>query len=226
MTKGGIIIEWGIEGRWCQTEYTLNISCIALAGGKGSRLGRNKVAEIIGNESLLGRVASCLSYFEGDIIIVKAEEQSLPPLIDYPRLKIVNDIYPGKGPLGGVFTGLSKSTSLYNLVVAGDMPFLNRDLLQYMVKVCDGFDLVVPRLGALIEPLHAVYSRNCLAPIRRLLKQGNLQISLLISMLKVRYVEAKEIDRFDPEHLSFFNINTGADLETAREIAKKKHDKC
>jgi molybdopterin-guanine dinucleotide biosynthesis protein A len=80
---------------------------------------------------------------------------------------------------------------------------------------------VVPRLDGLVEPLHAVYSKSCLAPIERLLKQGNMEVRVLFDLVRVRYVESDEIDRFDPEHLSFFNINTEADLERARQIAMR-----
>lgn len=205
----------------------MEISSIALAGGRGSRLGRDKLLEFIGTESLIHRVVSCLSTFNGEIIIVKAENQSLPAF-DYPKLKIVADIYPDKGPLGGLYTGLVESGSLYNLVVAGDMPFLSRALLSYMIELTDGFDLVVPRLGEMVEPLHAIYSKSCLSPIRHLLTNNELRVSQLLTMLKVRYVEAYEIDRFDPERLSFFNINTEADVERAKYIASrsKSHDKC
>jgi len=197
----------------------LGISCIVLAGGKGLRLGRDKIVETVGNISLLERVVVHLSLFSCDIIIVTASKQSLPQFIGYPKLRIVADTYPGKGPLGGIYTGLVASDSLYNLVVAGDMPFLNQALLRYMIQLCDDFDLVVPRLGSMIEPLHAVYSKDCLAPIENLFKQGNLKVSHLLTLVKVRYVEAEEINQFDPKHLSFFNINTKADLKIAQELA-------
>jgi molybdopterin-guanine dinucleotide biosynthesis protein A len=199
----------------------LDVSCIVLAGGKGLRLGRDKVQEIIGDRNLLQRVLSQLSSFNNDIIVVTAGEKSLSQLIGYPRFRIVADTYPGKGALGGIYTGLAASNSLYNLVVACDMPFLNQALLRYMVQVSPGFDLVVPRVGNLIEPLHAVYSKSCQAPIERLLNQGEIRVRALFGLVKVRYVEADEIDRFDPKHLSFFNINTEADLETAQRLAKE-----
>jgi len=197
----------------------LGISCIVLAGGKGLRLGRDKIVETVGNISLLERVISYLSLFSRDIIIVTASMQSLPQFTAYPKLKIVADTYPGKGPLGGIYTGLVASDSRYNLVVAGDMPFLNQALLHYMIQLCDDFDLVVPRLGSMVEPLHAVYSKGCLAPIENLFKQGNLKVSDLLTLVRVRYVEAEEINQFDPKHLSFFNINTEADLKIAQELA-------
>jgi len=108
------------------------------------------------------------------------------------------------------------------------MPFLNQGLVDYMMQISDGFDLVVPRLGDMIEPLHAVYSKGCSAPIGCLLKQDILSIRELFTLVRVRYVEATEIDRFDPEHLSFFNVNTEADLEMAREVLRGdiSYDKC
>jgi molybdopterin-guanine dinucleotide biosynthesis protein A len=206
----------------------LDISCIVLAGGKGLRLGRNKILETFDNTSLLERALSNLSFLDSDIIIVTANRQSLPQFVVSLMRRVVADIYPGKGPLGGIYTGLVASNSFYNLVVASDMPFLNRALLRHMIQLADGFDLILPRLGTKVEPLHAVYSKGCLSPIERMLKQGNLSISQLFPRVRVRYVEAEEIDRFDPGHLSFFNINTEADLEKAKELARREvdHDKC
>jgi len=198
----------------------LDISCIVLAGGKGLRLGRNKVLESVGNRSLLERVITSISLLKCDIIIVTASGQSFPQLTGYPELRIATDIYPGKGALGGIYTGLVASNSFYNLIVSCDMPFLNQALLRYMIQLSPGFDAVVPRLGNMVEPLHAVYSKSCLTSIEQLIKQGNLKVSDVLPLVRVRYVEAEEINMFDPEHLSLFNINTEADLEKARELEK------
>ena len=100
------------------------------------------------------------------------------------------------------------------------MPFLNQALLSYMIEVSDGFDFVLPHINNQFEPLHAVYSKNCIAPIEFILKQGRKVIIELFNFVKVRYIEAEEVDRFDPQHLSFFNINTKEDLELARKIAR------
>lgn len=200
--------------------YFTDKSFIVLAGGKGARLGRYKALETINHESLIQRVVSSLSFFNSDIIVVIAKGQHLPQFTSYPKLRIVADAYAGRGPLVGIYTGLLASASRYNLVVACDMPFLNPDLLGYMLKISAGFDMVIPRLGNLVEPLHAVYSKGCLSAIEQLLKEGNYTTDRLPSLVKVRHVEAEEIDRFDPEHLSFFNINTEADLEAARRLVK------
>jgi molybdopterin-guanine dinucleotide biosynthesis protein A len=134
----------------------------------------------------------------------------------------VVDLYPGKGSLIGIYTGLVHSANFLNLAVACDMPFLNLDLLRYMVNISPGFDVVIPRIGDQMEPLHAVYSRNCLGPMEKLIKQGNLKVTGFFDSVKVKYIEKEELDRFDPERLSFFNINTEADLERARILAAQE----
>jgi molybdopterin-guanine dinucleotide biosynthesis protein A len=199
----------------------LDIGCIVLAGGKGLRLGRDKVLEVVGGSNLLQRVVFRLSSFNSNIIVVVANGKALPQLTGYAGLRIVTDIYPGKGALGGIHAGLTASNRQYNLVVAGDMPFLNQALLQYMVQLSPGFDLVVPRRGDWVEPLHAVYSKDCLTPIERLLEQGETRVRALFSLVKVRYIEGDEISQFDPQQLSFFNVNTEADLERAQRLAKE-----
>ncbi len=198
----------------------METSCIVLAGGKSLRLGYNKVLETVSNRSLLQLVVSGVASLGSEVIIVATSKQIVPQSIDYSMLKVVTDIYPGKGPLGGIYTGLTTSTSFYNLVVASDMPFLNQTLLRYMIQLAANFDLVVPRVGNLVEPLQAVYAKSCLAPIKRMIKQDKLSVSQLFRLVKTRYVETEEIERFDPKHLSFFNVNTKADLKRARELVR------
>ncbi len=199
----------------------MEIGCIVLAGGKGLRLGRDKALETVDGQSLLHRVVTQLSSFSNEIIIVTAKGRSLPQFFQNPSFRIVADAYPGRGALVGLATGLAASKARYNIAVACDMPFLNPALLRYMLGLAAGFDLVVPRLNDMVEPLHAVYAKSCLAPIERLLEQKNARINALFGLVKVRYVEADEIDRFDPRRLSFFNVNTGADLEKAQQLAEE-----
>ena len=197
----------------------MDICCIILAGGKSLRLGHDKITERVGNRTLLEKVISRIDSLSKDIVIVTAEERNFKEFADNPKVKTVSDILPGRGSLGGIYTGLVKSESFYSLVIAADMPFLNRDLLTYMMEVADGFDYVIPRIGTFFEPLHSIYSKNCISPIETLINNNRRVIIELFDFVKVRYVEAEEIDRFDPEHLSFFNINTMEDLELARKIA-------
>jgi molybdopterin-guanine dinucleotide biosynthesis protein A len=202
----------------------LEISCVVLAGGKSTRLGRDKVLEKIGNKSLLEQVISRTESLSKEIIIVTAKERTFTHLESREKIKIVSDIFPGQGSLGGIYTGLVKSSSFYNLVLAADMPFVNGSLLKYMMGIAEGFDFTVPRIDGLFEPLHAIYSKACISPIETILSQGKKTIIELFNYVKVRFVEAEEIDRFDPHHLSFFNINTPAELEMAKKIGREDTD--
>ena len=136
--------------------------------------------------------------------------------------KVIVDIYPGKGALGGIYTGLASADSFYSLVVGCDMPFLNRDLLCYLIDLAPNFDVVVPRIDDMLEPLHAVYSRDCLAPIKELIDKDRLGVSQLFNLVKTRYVGKDEIAKFDPRCSSFFNINTLDDLRKAKDLIGQK----
>lgn len=198
----------------------MEISCIVLAGGEGLRLGRNKALATVGGTSLFQRVLLSIGFLNSEIIVVTGIKRPFTDFAGYPNLRIVTDIYPGKGPLGGIYTGMLASETPYNLVVACDMPFLKQRLLGYMIQLAAGFDIVVPRVGKMVEPLHAVYSERCISFLEDMVKQDNLSVNHLFGRMKVRYLEADEIDRFDPGHLSFFNVNTEADLKTAQQLAK------
>jgi molybdopterin-guanine dinucleotide biosynthesis protein A len=196
----------------------LEISGIILAGGKSLRLGHDKILEIVGATSLLELVISRVEPLCKNIVIVTAKERTFSQLANRPNLKVVSDIFPGQGSLGGIYTGLVESGSFYNLIVAADMPFLNESLLRRMIEVCDGFDFTLPRIDRMYEPLHAIYSRDCIPPMESLIQKGEKTIIKLFEYVKVNFLDVEEIDRYDPQHQSFFNINTKDDLELARKI--------
>lgn len=199
----------------------MGLSSIVLAGGRSSRFGRNKLLETIGGKSIIERVINRLATLSREVIIVTAHGEEIPCPSD-SKMKTIADVYPGKGPLVGIYSGLIACSNSRAIVVGADMPFLDVKLLRYMSQLSHAFDVVVPRVKDKLEPLCAIYSKNCLGSIEELLKQNELRINKLFDMVKVRYVEEEEIDKFDPEHLSFFNINTRADLERARQIALQR----
>lgn len=209
----------------------MNATSIVLAGGASQRLGRNKASEKVGDESLIQRVVNSLVPFSTEILVVVARNQAPPPFFSTVPTRVVSDVYPGKGALGGIYTGLKYSVSWHNVVVACDMPFLNSDFLAYMVEVLNSYDMAIPRIGENVEPLHAVYTRGCMSPMDDLLRQDKLAVAALLKIVKVRFITEAEIDRFDPNHVSFLNINTESDLIKAREMVKQHRsepsdDKC
>ena len=206
-------------------DYTFNllvcimkIAAIVLAGGKSRRLGRNKALETIGGKSLVEYVAERLRPLTNQLLIVTSQEQLDRPVAS--KAEILVDLYPGKGPLGGIYTGLLASRSSHSIVVACDMPFLNVRLLRYMVELSGDFDAVVPRLGeGILEPLHAIYSKSCLNIMKTQLERNQLGVISFFSAVRIRYVERAECQRLDPQLLSFFNINYQSDLERAIALA-------
>ncbi|UCE41814.1 MAG: molybdenum cofactor guanylyltransferase [Candidatus Aminicenantes bacterium] len=195
-------------------------SCIILAGGKSSRMARDKAFVTVGGESLLQRVINAVDPIAGNTIVVAAKGQTLPLPSGRQNMKVVADIFPNKGVLGGLYTGLAASKSFYNLVVACDMPFLNQNFLRPLLQIANGYDAVIPRLGNMIEPLHAVYTKDCLGILAGLFEHDNLKVRDAFPLLRVRYLGAAEIEGLDPRRLSLFNVNTEFDLEKAREMEK------
>ncbi len=182
------------------------------------RLGREKALERIGEQQLIEKVVGSLYPISQEVLVVTSREQFNNIASIHLGARIVVDLYPGKASFGGIYTGLLSASALHGLVVACDMPFLNSALLHYLVKLAPGFDVVIPRINDKIEPLHAVYSKGCLDSIKQLLDKDVLQITQLLPLVKTRYVDEDEVDRYDPEHLSFFNINTRSDLLEAEKI--------
>jgi len=197
------------------------MTSIVLAGGRSLRLGRSKALQAIQGKSLIQWVVDRLAMLSTEIIIVTARGEAIP-CSSAVRMKTVADIYPAKGTLVGIHSGLIASSSSRAIVVGCDMPFLSVSLLEYMTQTLADSDVALPRIGEMVEPLCAVYSKNCLVPIQMLLERNELRISRLLGMVKVRYIEEDEIDRFDPQHLSFRNINSEADLDRARRLAAKE----
>jgi molybdopterin-guanine dinucleotide biosynthesis protein A len=193
------------------------VSGIVLAGGQSSRLGMDKSFVNASGQPLIEHIVAKLTRLSDDVIIVT----NSPETYSHLEAELVGDIYPGKGSLGGIYSGLRAATNAHSLVVACDMPFLDLNLLRYMILLACGHDVVIPRIGEFLEPLHAIYSKSCLEPIDRLLARGGLKIIDFFPEVRVRYVEESEVDIFDPQHLSFFNVNTPSDLVKMKKLARK-----
>ena len=196
-----------------------DVAGIVLAGGLSRRLGRDKAIEPIGGEPLIRRVIRRLSAVAPRIVVVVNSEERGRALPLPPECAAAVDIYPDAGSLGGIFTGLSAADCDWGIVVACDMPFLNADLLSAMFAARAGCDAVVPTLDGRPEPTHALYSKACLPHIERRLQAGDLKIARFFDDVNARYFAREEVDALDPERLSFFNVNTSADLDRALALA-------
>ena len=196
----------------------MGVSAIVLAGGLSRRLGRDKAVEPFDGEPLISRVIGRLAKLATETVVVVNSEARAAELPLPAATRTAVDIYPDSGSLGGIFTGLSAASNDWGFVVACDMPFLNSALVSHMLSLRKDCDAVVPVLDGYPEPTHAAYSNACLPHIERRLEAGQLKIAGFFDDVRVRCVTEDQIDGFDPQHLSFFNINRPEDLERARAL--------
>ena len=178
------------------------------AGGKSSRMGTDKSFVPFLGRPMIEVVRERVEGLGDELILIT----NTPEPYAYLGLPMFSDDYPDTGPLGGIYTAIRHARNQHVLIVACDMPWLNRPLLEYMIGLRETADVVVPRWDKFPEPLHAVYSQACLEPIREKLAAGMLKITAFYGRVSVRFVERPEIERFDPQGRSFVNVNTPDDL--------------
>jgi len=186
-----------------------DVAGVILAGGKSLRYGTNKAFVEVEGIPLIERVFKVMDTLFEEVILIT----NTPNLYSYLDRPMFEDIYKGKGPMGGLLTALSVLFPRPGFIVACDMPTLNADLIRHMVTAAEGFDIVVPMIGHRFEALHALYGPACLAPVKQLVSQNTLQIIRLFEHVSVRYVKEDELRRFDPQLASFFNINSPLEVE-------------
>ena len=131
------------------------------AGGKSTRMGRDKSFVPFEGQPMIEVVRDRVAALGDELILITNN----PEPYAYLNLPAYGDIYPDCGPLGGIHSALANAASPYVLMVACDMPWLNRDLLEYLISLRKTADIIVPRLDKFPEPLHAIYSKVCLDPI-------------------------------------------------------------
>jgi len=187
-------------------------SAVILAGGKGRRMGgRNKALLDFGGEKLIERVYRILKPIFDEVLISANDAETY----EFLGAPIVSDIYENGGSLAGIHAGLLRSRSESCFFAACDMPFVNAELVRYLGRFANDYDLVLPVSGNGLEPLHAFYSRNCVPHIERQLDDGNLKVIDFYDKVRMRRVTTDEIRGCDPDELSYFNINTQEKYEIA-----------
>jgi molybdopterin-guanine dinucleotide biosynthesis protein A len=189
------------------------VTVAIMAGGKSSRMGTDKSFVPILGRPMIEVVQERVAGLGDELLLITNSVESYA----YLGLPMYGDVYPEHGSLGGIYTALHYAAHPHTLVVACDMPWLNRPLLAHMLEQRHRADIVVPRWEKYPEPLHAVYSKVCLAPIEASLTAGQLKITSFFGRVKLHFVERETITRFDPQGRSFANVNTPDDLRQAQE---------
>ncbi len=209
-------------------------SVVINAGGKSARMGSDKAFADLGGKPMIERIIEQTAGLGEQIIIANDKER-------YSQfgLPVVSDLLPDKGALGGLYTAIHTISQPYAIVLACDMPLVNRPLLEYMMGLAPEFDAVVPHIipnhtlpldlrglkdragleeKPEAEPFRAIYGKTCLEPIRKALEAGRMRMVSFYGDIKLRWVEENEIKQYDPELLTFKNCNTPEELQEVREI--------
>jgi molybdopterin-guanine dinucleotide biosynthesis protein A len=190
-----------------------NGSAVILIGGKSSRMGSPKALLRFDGEPLIVHLARKLSKLFTDLVVVAAPGQDLPPL----QAKIVRDEIAYQGPVGGIYYGLRASAAEFSFVTSCDVPFLESRLVAHLTSLIDGHDAVAPYWENRFQPLCGVYRRTVLPHLKAQLDRGELRPIYLYDKVRTRKVDEAELRRFDPEGLSFFNMNSPQDYELAQQ---------
>ena len=188
-----------------------NASAVILAGGKSSRMGRPKALLPFDGEPLIVHAVRRLESLFSEIIVVAAAEQELPPL----PARLVRDQVAYQGPVAGIYYGLQEARGAIGFVISCDVPFLNLRFISYLLSQISDYDVVVPYWEERFQPLFAVYRREVAPLLKDQLERGELRPISLYKKVRTREVAPDEIRRFDPEGLSFLNMNTPEDYQAA-----------
>ena len=192
------------------------VTGVALAGGRSARMGRDKAQVVLHGMTLLERAMAPLLQVCHEVMVVTSPEGLAIQQSAARGARLICDVEPGRGPLGGLYSGLRAAATEYVLLVGCDTPFLQPALLRAVVQASVGREAALPLLDGVPQPLHGVYSRRCLPAIEALLASGRPGLRDLLPKIDVRYMEKDEVEAVDPRLLSFFNVNSEAELEQAR----------
>jgi molybdopterin-guanine dinucleotide biosynthesis protein A len=189
------------------------MSAAILAGGRAARFGgRDKSAIVVDGRTILERQIDAIRPLTDDILIVGAAA--------HPAARSIADRVVECGPLGGLDAALAAARDESVIVLACDMPFVTSDFLAHLVDVAahecsagaEPVLAVVPRTERGYHPLCAVYRRAAAGSVARRLAERRLKMTDLLATLRVRVVEAAEIERFGDRHRLLANVNTPSDL--------------
>lgn len=187
----------------------INASFLVLAGGKSRRMGRDKACLMFEGKSLLERaIEGAKGLGVTEIYISGQAEGRYSP----GGMEILRDEYLGCGPLAGIYAGLCRASEDRLMVVPCDVPFLNYSLFLEMALYTQGVSVVVPSDGTHLQPLVAIYTKNCIPFIRDMLDQGKCRIIDLYEMVPVAYFPVEK------DEITFFNVNSPEDYERALRI--------
>lgn len=202
------------------------LSVVIQAGGQSSRMGEDKALKQFLGKPLVQRVAERLSPIADELIVTT----NRPSEYDFLNLRLVSDLKPDRGALGGLYTAIASAAHPTVAVVACDMPFASPTLIQAMSKlmVLQEADVIIAQVeskaeekrSAGYEPLHAVYRRaTCLPAIEAAIDADQWKVIAWFPQVKVHKLTLEDVRRYDPTGLAFWNVNTPEEFAEAEKLA-------
>ena len=186
---------------------------IVLAGGRSSRMGRDKSVLPWHNSDLVQTVIGKVGQVCEDIVLVSNQPRNVPH-----RVRVVGDIMPGMGPLGGIHAGLTHAKHPLAFVTACDMPYIAPEAISFLFQQAgEEWDVVIPTDGDQFEPMFAVYRKTCIPAIEALLTENRRRIVGFFPLVRVKKIDVSCLRQFDQELTMFTNINTAEEYERARQ---------
>ncbi len=196
---------------------------VILAGGKNSRLpGEKKTFRRVGKDMMLTRIHDLFLKLFNEVIIVVNDPKDFIGL----DMMVVTDIHPSRCALAGLHAGLFYASNPWVYVTACDVPFVNEQVIRHLVSQREvRAEVIVPRTDDGLEPLAALYSRECIPLIEKNLEKKMYMIKKFFRMKKVKEIPVSALKKLDPSMQFMFNVNTPEDLDIARSMLEKQTDK-
>ncbi len=194
------------------------LSVVIQAGGASRRMGKDKALMPFLGSALIQRSIARLGPIADELLITTNNPQAY----QFLTLPLFTDLIPNRGALGGLYTALSVARHPLVAVIACDMPFINPRLLtaQRAALEASHADLVIPKTEQGLEPFHAIYRREtCLPLVQAALDEGHWRVDAWFKQARMRVFQIDEIRTYDPDLLSFINVNTAEEFKQAEELA-------
>ena len=189
------------------------LTIVLQAGGQSTRMGEDKGLMSFDGTTLIEYILRQIIDL-ADIVFVVSNQ---PYDYEFLGLPVFMDVRPGIGSLGGLLTAMTYVRTNYALVLACDMPFVNLNLITFMLEQAPNHDVIVPVYGGeqYIEPFRGLYSKTCLPAIERAVVAGKRRAIAFHPDVNVRLISQQEVNRFDPGGQTFINVNTPEDYRQA-----------
>jgi len=205
-----------------------DITAIILAGGKSTRMGTNKSLLKIGDKTIIERLIDLLQSMFKDVILITNE----PDDYKFLGLPIYEDIFRYRGPLAGIHSGLKHSKTNLNFIISCDLPFMTMEMINYLIEYKTDKLITVAKADGFIQQLAGKYSRECLSPSEKILKEATMNenrdnvqkkrkcnVLSLIDLVGAEIISAESLPFYNKD--LYFNMNRTEDYNLLLEKIEK-----